>query len=87
MLYYKPIAVISTKLLKMSSFCQNMACGYRKRAEVHLSDIYVWRLSYIYRNVGMSSEIISPGNQFHPPELGSIHRCAAGKLDPLDLRN
>ena len=25
-------------------------------------------------------EIISPGNQFRPPVLGSIHRCAAGKI-------
>ena len=29
---YKPTVVISTKLLKMSSFCWNMACGYRERA-------------------------------------------------------
>ena len=29
---YKPTVVISTKLLKMSSFCRNMACGYRERA-------------------------------------------------------
>ena len=29
---YKPTVVISTKLLKMSSFCPNMACGYRERA-------------------------------------------------------
>ena len=28
---YKPTVCISTKLLKMSSFCQNMACGYRER--------------------------------------------------------
>ena len=41
---YKPIVFISTKLLKMSSFCQNMACGYRERAGVDLSDIYVWRM-------------------------------------------
>ena len=41
---YKPTVVISAKLLKMSSFCQNMACGYRERAEVDPSDIYVWRM-------------------------------------------
>ena len=41
---YKPTDVISTKLHKMSSFCQNMACGYRERAGVDLSDIYVWRM-------------------------------------------
>ena len=29
---YKLIVVISTKLLKISSFCRNMACGYRERA-------------------------------------------------------
>ena len=29
---YKPTVGISTKLLKMSSFCRNMACGYRGRA-------------------------------------------------------
>ena len=29
---YKPTVVKSTKLLKMSSFCRNMACGYRERA-------------------------------------------------------
>ena len=29
---YKPTVVISTKLLKMSITCQNMACGYRERA-------------------------------------------------------
>ena len=29
---YKPRVVISTKLLKISSFCRNMACGYRERA-------------------------------------------------------
>ena len=33
---YKPTAVISTKLLKMTSFCPNVACGYRERAERHL---------------------------------------------------
>ena len=43
---YKPTVVISTKLLKMSSFCQNMACGYRERAGVDLSDIYVWRMRH-----------------------------------------
>ena len=41
---YKPTVVISTKLLKMSSFYENMACGYRERAGVDLSDIYVWRM-------------------------------------------
>ena len=38
---YKPTVVISTKLFKMSSFCQNMACGYRERAGFDLSNIYV----------------------------------------------
>ena len=38
---YNPTVGISTKLLKMSSFCQNMACGYRDRAGADLSDIYV----------------------------------------------
>ena len=48
---YKPIVVISTKLLKMSSFCQNMACGYRERAGVNLSDIYVWRMLPEYTGI------------------------------------
>ena len=29
---YKPTAGISTKLLKISNFCRNMACGYRETA-------------------------------------------------------
>ena len=37
----EPAVVISTKQLKMSSFCRNMACGYRERAGFDLSDIYV----------------------------------------------
>ena len=47
---YKPTVVISTKLLKMSSFCQNMACSYRERAGVDLSDIYVWRMTIVAVN-------------------------------------
>ena len=42
---YKPIFFISTKLLEMSSFCANMACGYRESG-VDLSDIYVWRMIF-----------------------------------------
>ena len=41
---------ISTKLIKMSSFCQNIACGYRERAGVDLSDIYVWRMTDVDRH-------------------------------------
>ena len=48
---YKPTVVISTKLIKMSSFSQNIACGYRERAGVDLSDIYVWRMDQDKYNV------------------------------------
>ena len=38
---------MSPQLLNMSSFCQNMACGYRERAVVYLGDIYVWRMESV----------------------------------------
>ena len=42
---YKPTVVIITKLLKMGSFSQTMALGYRETATgVYLSDIYLWRM-------------------------------------------
>ena len=47
---YKPTVVISTKLLKMSSFAQNEqflskhGVWLQRESGVDLSDIYVWRM-------------------------------------------
>ena len=50
---------ISTKLLKMSSFCRNMACGYRERESgVDLSDIYVWRMDLMATSTKHSPDAV-----------------------------
>ena len=48
---YKPtVIVISTKLLKMSSFCRNMACGYRERATSMCGEWVSQSVSHHQRN-------------------------------------
>ena len=41
---YKPTVVISTKLLKMSSFLLKHGVWLQRESGVDLSDIYVWRM-------------------------------------------
>ena len=41
---YKPTVVISTKLLKMSSFLWKHGLWLQRESGVDLSDIYVWRM-------------------------------------------
>ena len=44
---YKPTNVISTKLLKMSSFLSKHGVWLQRESGVDLSDIYVWRMGYL----------------------------------------